>query len=211
MTKSLSSQNWLYRQKRDPFVKSAQKQGYRARSVFKLIELDERYQLLNQANCVIDLGSSPGAWSQYTAEKIPYSRKRKIIALDLLEMPSIGGVDFIQGDFSDNKILQKVKTMLNQPIDVVLSDLAPNSTGIRSVDNDRSMYLVECALDFALQHLKVNGHFVTKIFQGSGFEALINQSKKYFSKVITKKPTSSRKESREIYLVALNRLSDTHS
>jgi len=201
MAKKSSSANWKRRQAADPYVKRAQDEGWRSRAVFKLEELDKKYRLFQGNSVVVDLGAAPGGWSQYAAKKaLP---KGRIIALDILEMECLDGVEFIQGDFTEDIALQQLLGALGADrADLVLSDLAPNISGMRSVDQPRSMYLVELALELAVQILAPGGSFITKVFQGEGFDELLAECRKRFKTVRVRKPAASRQESRETYIVA---------
>jgi 23S rRNA (uridine2552-2'-O)-methyltransferase len=201
MAKKSSSANWKRRQAADPYVKRAQDEGWRSRAVFKLEELDKKYRLIQGNSVVVDLGAAPGGWSQYAARKaLP---KGRIIALDVLEMEDLDGVEFIQGDFTEDIALQQLLEALGADrADLVLSDLAPNISGMRSVDQPRSMYLVELALELAVQILAPGGSFITKVFQGEGFDELLAECRKRFKTVRIRKPAASRQESRETYIVA---------
>lgn len=201
MAKKSSSANWKRRQAADSYVKRAQDEGWRSRAVFKLEELDKKYRLFQGNSVVVDLGAAPGGWSQYAAKKaLP---KGRIIALDILEMESLDGVEFIQGDFTEDIALQQLLGALGADrADLVLSDLAPNISGMRSVDQPRSMYLVELALELAVQILAPGGSFITKVFQGEGFDELLAECRKRFKTVRVRKPAASRQESRETYIVA---------
>ena len=201
MSKKSSSANWKRRQAADPYVKRAQNEGWRSRAVFKLEELDKKYRLFQGNLVVVDLGAAPGGWSQYAAKTV--LPKGRIIALDVLEMESLDGVEFIHGDFTEDIALQQLLGVLGADrADLVLSDLAPNISGMRSVDQPRSMYLVELALELALQILAPGGSFITKIFQGEGFDELLAECRKRFKTVRVRKPAASRQESRETYIVA---------
>jgi 23S rRNA (uridine2552-2'-O)-methyltransferase len=201
MAKKSSSANWKRRQAADPYVKRAQDEGWRSRAVFKLEELDKKYRLIQGNSVVVDLGAAPGGWSQYAARiALP---KGRIIALDVLEMEALAGVEFIQGDFTEDIALQQLLGVLGADLaDLVLSDLAPNISGMRSVDQPRSMYLVELALELAVQILAPGGSFITKVFQGEGFDELLAECRKRFKTVRIRKPAASRQESRETYIVA---------
>ena len=202
--RSLSSHLWLKRQQHDPFVKSAKQQGYRARSAFKLLEIFKRYPQLKRSRCVVDLGCAPGAWSQVVVESL--HDQTMIVGVDLLPMDDLNGVEFILGDFRDQAILKTIRSKTQgRDIDLILSDMAPNMTGIKSVDLDRSMHLCELTMDFALVDLAKKGNLVSKIFIGRGFDDLFASCRKSFKKVITFKPHSSRQHSREMYLIALNK------
>jgi 23S rRNA (uridine2552-2'-O)-methyltransferase len=202
MPKKTSSARWKKRQAADPWVKKAQQAGWRSRAVFKLEELDKKFRLMKRGSVVVDLGAAPGGWSQYAARKVlPGGR---VIALDLLEMEPLDGVEFIQGDFTEDIALQQLQASLgNAQVDLVMSDMAPNISGMRSVDQPRSMYLAELALDLARKVLTSGGSFVTKVFQGEGFEELVQECRKSFKVVRICKPAASRQESRETYVVAL--------
>jgi 23S rRNA (uridine2552-2'-O)-methyltransferase len=201
MAKKASSKRWLKEHFTDPYVKQAQKDGYRSRAVYKLLELHERGRLFKPGMVVVDLGAAPGGWSQLVAELI--KPKGRIIALDLLEMHPIDGVEFIQGDFSDDKVLEDLMQRLQgaKP-DWVLSDIAPNMTGHDSVDGPRAMYLAELALDFALKVLPPHGGFLIKVFQGSGVDEFLAEVKRQFKTVALRKPKASRDRSREVYVLA---------
>ncbi len=197
----MKSRGWKHRQDSDPYVKRARQEGWRSRAVFKLEELDKKDRLLHGRSVVIDLGAAPGGWSQFAARKV--LPKGRIVALDMLEMEPIAGVAVIQGDFTTDTALQQLVAELNgQRADLVMSDMAPNISGVRSVDQPRSMYLAELALDFARETLESGGCFVTKVFQGEGFDEFLKECRKCFKKVKIRKPAASRRESRETYVVA---------
>lgn len=201
MAKKSSSARWKQRQASDPYVQRAQKEGWRSRAVYKLEEIDKKQRLFHNGSVVVDLGAAPGGWSQYAAQKV--LPKGRIIALDLLEMESLEGVQFIQGDFTEDDALQQLRTALGEAkADLVMSDMAPNITGMRSVDQPRSMYLAELALDMAVQMLKPGGAFVTKVFMGEGFDELVKACRQHFDAVKVQKPAASRSESRETYIAA---------
>lgn len=188
----------------DAFVRQAQKDGYRARAAYKLIEIDDKDHLIKPGMAVVDLGSAPGSWSQVVAQRL--KGQGKIIALDILPMVGIGGVDFIQGDFREDAVLAELEDRLNgQPIDLVISDMAPNISGISSVDQANATYLTELAVDFSLKWLKPNGNFLVKVFIGSGFEEIVKLMRESFEKVVTRKPKASRDRSSEVYLLGLKR------
>lgn len=203
MAKSTSSARWKQRQARDPFVRKAHAEGWRSRAVFKLSELQRVEKLMRQGDVVVDLGAAPGAWSQYAASVVgPAGR---VVALDLLEMPPLPGVEVLQGDFRDEETLKALLATLGSArVDLVLSDLAPNMSGMRSVDQPRSMYLAELVLDFAGQVLREGGNMVVKLFQGEGFQEYVNAVRKRFGSVRMRKPPASRSGNRETYLVARN-------
>jgi 23S rRNA (uridine2552-2'-O)-methyltransferase len=199
--RSSSSRNWLKEHFNDFYVKQAQQEGYRSRAVYKLAELQERYQLFKPGMTVVDLGAAPGGWAQYAIEKI--KPKGHVIAIDILPMESLPGVEFIQGDFTDNQVLQELLNRLpDKKVDWVLSDMSPNISGIDSVDQPRSIYLAELALDLAIQVLNKQGGFLVKVFQGEGFDAYLALIRQYFTQIRLRKPKASRGRSREIYILA---------
>ena len=198
-----SSKNWIDRHVNDEYVKLAQKEGYRSRAAFKLIEINERDLLLKSGITVVDLGAAPGGWSQVARKKI--GRTGRVFALDILEMEPIQEVEFIQGDFRDDKVLDEFTRLLGDAeVDLVISDMAPNVTGIATVDQPRSMYLCELALDFSRNNLKRGGSMALKVFQGEGFDGFVHDMHASFGKVVTRKPKASRAQSREVYLVGSN-------
>ena len=198
-----SGGSWRDRQERDPYVQKARRDGWRSRAVYKLEQIDQKERLLKPDMTCIDLGSAPGSWSQYVTEKL--KGRARIIALDLLPMDALPCVEFIQGDFREDEILGLLKGSLgDEKADLVMSDMAPNISGNKAVDQPRSMYLVEIALDLATQILKPRGDFVCKLFQGEGSEELIVVAKQQFERVKVMKPKASRPGSREVYLVARN-------
>lgn len=202
-TKS-SSKRWLREHFTDPYVKQAQKEGYRSRAVYKLLEMNERYHLFKPGMTIIDLGAAPGSWSQVVVKMI--KPNGRLIAMDILPMDEIPGVEFIQGDFSDELIVNQITTLLGgAKADWVISDMAPNMSGNESVDLPRSMYLSELALAFALETLKPTGGFLIKIFQGEGFDAYLMDVRRHFKSVAVRKPKASRDRSREVYLMARDR------
>lgn len=201
MARSKTSQNWLREHFNDPFVKMAQKDGYRSRASYKLLEIQEKDRILRPGNVVIDLGAAPGGWSQVTSRVL--GDKGRLIASDILEMDSIEDVTFIQGDFTEESVLAQILAAVdNQPVDLVISDMAPNMSGVRMADQARAMYLCELALDLAGQVLRPGGDFLIKIFQGEGFDQYHKQVRQMFEKVQMRKPLSSRDRSREQYLLA---------
>jgi 23S rRNA (uridine2552-2'-O)-methyltransferase len=198
-----SSRSWRERQERDPFVQQARKDGWRSRAVYKLEQIDQKERLLKPGMVCVDLGSSPGSWSQYISEKL--RGKVRIVAVDLLPMDSLPGVEFIQGDFRDDEIFQQLLQAVGKDgADLVISDIAPNITGTKAVDQPRSMYLVELAHDMARRVLKRRGSFVCKVFQGEGFDEFVRDVRNSFERVRVIKPKASRAGSREVYLVARN-------
>ena len=204
LKKNKFSQAWMHEHLNDPYVKLAQREGYRARAAYKLKEIDEQDGLIKAGMTVVDLGSTPGSWSQVVREKLVKSghMNGRIIALDMLEMDPIANVEFIMGDFSENEVLDKLATTLNNgKVDLVLSDMAPNLTGIPSVDAARIELVCELALDFAKEHLQPNGTLLIKSFHGAGFEAMVKQFRATFKVVHTRKPKASRDKSAETYLL----------
>jgi len=200
MAKSKSSNDWMREHFDDHYVKMAQKAGYRSRATFKLEEIDKKDKLIRPGMAVVDLGSAPGGWSDYALRKM--GDKGTVVALDILPMTPLSGVHFIEGDFREDSVLDELNEVLNgQQIDLVLSDMAPNITGVSSIDQPSSMYLVELALDFALNNLSKQGNFLVKVFQGEGFEEYMKAMRGGFQKVITRKPDASRPRSREVYLL----------
>ncbi|MBU6951994.1 23S rRNA (uridine(2552)-2'-O)-methyltransferase RlmE [Hahella sp. HN01] len=201
MGRSKSSSRWLNEHHSDVYVKKSKEDGFRSRASYKLIELDRQDKLLKPGMTVIDLGAAPGGWSQVVADVV--GDQGKVIACDLLSMDSIAGVTFFQGDFTEEEMLDAILNEVNgRPVDLVISDMAPNMSGMKSVDIPKAMYLVELALDLACRVLKKNGCFVAKVFQGEGFDQIMQESRGRFSSVNIRKPDASRARSREIYLVA---------
>jgi len=201
MARSKSSADWLKEHVDDIWVQKAQQDGYRTRASYKLIELDEKDNLIRPGSVVVDLGSAPGGWSQVVAQRV--GEKGLVIASDILPMDSIADVTFIQGDFTTEEVYDELVEVIDgRPVDLVISDMAPNMSGMASIDQPGAMYLVELALDMARQVLKPNGCFVAKVFQGEGFDAYLSDVRDSFSKVMIRKPKASRARSREVYLVA---------
>jgi len=198
-----SSASWRSRQEKDLFVQMARKEGWRSRAVFKLKEIVERGRLLKPGMTCIDLGAAPGSWSQYVTKTL--KNQVRIIALDLLPMDTLPSVEFLEGDFTENAVLQQLTDLLgDQRADLVMSDMAPNITGTKAVDQPRSMYLAELALELARQTLRTKGNFICKLFQGAGTDAFIADARGSFGKVKAMKPKASRPGSSEIYVVARN-------
>ena len=188
----------------DEFVKRAQREGYRARAAYKLIEVDDKDHLIKPGMTIVDLGATPGSWSQVAVQRL--KGQGRVIALDLLEMVGIPGVDFIQGDFREQEVLTQLEKMLNgKLVDLVIADMAPNITGISSVDQANGAYLTELALDFSMKWLKPDGNFLVKVFVGEGFDDLVRQMRTGFERVATRKPKASRDRSSEVYLLGLKR------
>lgn len=201
MAKRGSSDRWLRRQRRDPYVVRSRDEGYRSRAIYKLQQLDEREKLLRPGMVVVDLGAAPGGFSQYAAQRV--GAKGRVVAIDLLPMDPIGGVDILQGDFTTEPTLQMLRETLGErAVDLVISDMAPNITGNSAVDQPRGMLLAEMALEFAREQLKPGGGLVVKLFQGEGFEAFVTDARSSFGRVRLRKPAASRSASREMYLLA---------
>ena len=204
MARSKSSGRWLAEHFDDPYVKQAQQQGLRSRAAFKLLELQEKYKLIRPGMTVVDLGAAPGGWCQ-VARPLVGSRGR-VIALDILPMDPVPGVEFIRGDFTEEEPLQALKRVLaGGEADLVLSDMAPNMSGMATVDQSRAMYLAELALEFARAHLKPGGDLVVKLFQGADFDGFVREVRSLFGKVQVIKPKASRARSSEVYLLARDR------
>ena len=200
-TRSKSSQRWLKEHFSDPFVKKAQSEGLRSRAAYKLEELVERDRLLRPGMTVVDLGAAPGSWSQWVRQALGDSGR--VIALDILEMPSLAGVEFLHGDFRDDEVLSRLEAALGgRSVDLVLSDMAPNMSGVDAVDMPRAMHLAELAMDFADRHLRVDGTFLIKLFQGVGFDDYVRELRRRYAKVSIRKPAASRKRSPEVYALA---------
>ena len=203
MARSKSSSRWLKEHFDDIYVKRAQQEGYRARAVYKLQEINERDHLLKPGMTVVDLGAAPGSWSQVAADIV--GDKGRVVALDILPMDPLPGVEIIEGDFREQAVFDHLlATLGGRPVDLVMSDIAPNISGMTSVDLPRAMYLVELALDLCRQVLKPGGSFVVKVFQGPGFDEYVKEVRRSFGKVVIRKPAASRPRSREVYLVARN-------
>ncbi|MDI6749368.1 MAG: SAM-dependent methyltransferase [Rhodocyclaceae bacterium] len=195
------SKAWMQQHVNDPYVQQAQKEGWRSRAVFKLKEIDEKDRLLKPGMTVVDLGATPGSWCQYVIKRIQPGGR--LIALDLLDFEPIPGVNFIQGDFRDAAVLARLESALaGRQVDLVLSDMAPNMTGIAATDSAQVMVLAELTLDFAKQHLKPGGDLLVKVFQGAGFMELRREMQAVFETLATRKPAASRDRSAELYLLA---------
>jgi 23S rRNA (uridine2552-2'-O)-methyltransferase len=204
MKRTKTSKAWMQEHVNDPYVKLAQKDGYRARAAYKLLEIDDKDRLIKPGMVVVDLGSTPGSWSQVAIQRL--KGNGRVISLDLLPMVGIPGVEFIQGDFREDEILEQLEEKLNgHQIDLVISDMAPNISGISSVDQPNAVYLTELAVDFSLKWLKPEGNFLVKVFVGSGFEEIVKIMRDSFEKVVTRKPKASRDRSTEVYLLGLKR------
>ncbi|MEW5892704.1 MAG: RlmE family RNA methyltransferase [Bacillota bacterium] len=200
MKRSSKTRAWHQRHVHDFYVREAQAQGYRSRAAFKLMEIDERDHLFRPGLTVVDLGAAPGGWCQVAAERM--KGQGRIVGLDLLDMAPIAGVDFIQGDFTEDAVLRQLEAALaGRPVDLVICDMAPNITGIDAADQARSYALAELALDFATAWLQPKGAFLVKVFQGAGFEAYMKAMRARFRSVAARKPKASRERSREVYLL----------
>jgi 23S rRNA (uridine2552-2'-O)-methyltransferase len=205
MKPSKTSKQWMREHVNDPFVQLAQKEGYRSRAAYKLLEIDAKDRLLKPGTVVVDLGATPGGWSQVAAARV--GRGGKVIALDLLPLVPMVGVDFIQGDFREQAVLGQLEESLQgKPVGLVISDMAPNISGVASADQARAMHLAELALEFALEHLKPDGSFLVKVFQGAGFEEFLKLMRSRFARVVTRKPKASRDRSSEVYLLGSGKL-----
>lgn len=201
MGRSKSSGQWLQEHFDDEYVKQAQAKGYRSRAIFKLIEIQEKDKIIKPGMNVVDLGAAPGGWSQYVREII--GKKNRVIALDILDIEPLEGVDFIRGDFTEDEVLEQLYQLLDgAEINVVLSDMAPNLSGNKSTDQARSLYLAELALDTAVNVLAKGGTFLVKVFQGTGYDAYLKQVRQSFSSVVIRKPKASRPRSKEVYILA---------
>lgn len=204
MKRTQTSKAWMREHVNDPYVLRAKREGYRSRAAYKLQELDERDHLLKSGMIVVDLGAAPGGWSQVAAKKLGASGR--LIALDVLEMQPLHNVSFIQGDFREEAVLgELVKVLAGHPVDLVISDMAPNISGIDLSDQARAMHLAELALEFSTEHLKPSGNFLVKVFQGEGFDEFVLQMRNGFQQVLTRKPPASRGRSNEIYLLGKNK------
>ena len=204
MKKTKSSKAWMKDHVNDFYVKQAKKEGYRSRAAYKLLEISERDNLLKIGMTVVDLGATPGGWSQVAADKIGLSGR--VFSLDVLEMRPLPRVTFIQGDFEEEATLAKLrKNIRKKPVDLVISDMSPNITGIAISDQARCMYLAELALEFSMAQLNSDGNFLVKVFQGCGFEQFMKAMRMSFKKVVTRKPKASRGRSNEIYLLGLKK------
>ena len=200
MARSKSSKQWLKEHFDDDYVRRSQEQGYRSRASFKLLEMQEKDQLIRPGMTVVDLGAAPGGWSQVASELV--GDGGRVVATDILPMDGIAGVDFIQGDFTEELVLQQVlDTVGESGIDLVISDMAPNVSGMKDIDQPRSMYLAELALDLARSILDPGAYFVVKVFQGAGFPEFQRDMQSSFASVKTRKPKASRARSAEVYLL----------
>lgn len=205
MAKNKFSKNWLHQHINDPYVKLAQQKGYRARAAFKLTEILDTEKLLRPGDVVIDLGSAPGSWSQVARERLAGPQgviRGRIIALDLLPMEPVAGVEFIQGDFREESVLHQLEALLGSlPVDLVISDMAPNLSGVEAADAARIQHVCDLAREFAQEHLKPDGALIVKAFHGSGFSQIVQSFKQTFRRVVERKPKASRDKSSETFLV----------
>ncbi len=203
MPRSKSSRRWLDRHVSDEFVKRAQREGYRSRAAYKLLEIQERDRIFKPGQVVVDLGAAPGGWSQVARSLV--APGGRVLALDILPMEPMADVEVLEGDFREDAVLQHLREVLGErSIDLVISDMAPNVSGVAAVDQPRAMHLAELALDFARESLKPGGALVLKVFQGAGFDELVRALRLSFVRVVTRKPKASRPASREVYLVAVS-------
>ncbi|MGB6105227.1 MAG: RlmE family RNA methyltransferase [Pusillimonas sp.] len=206
MAKKKFSKEWVMQHINDPYVKMAQQKGYRARAAFKLTEILDAEKLMRQGDIVVDLGSAPGSWSQVARERLVGAGgvvQGRIVALDMLPMEPIAGVEFIQGDFREDSVLEQLKNLLGGArVDLVISDMAPNLSGVGSADSARIQHVCDLALDFSCQHLKPEGALIVKAFHGSGFSQIVESFKRHFQRVVERKPKASRGKSSETFLVA---------
>ncbi len=201
MARSKTSSRWLKEHFDDEYVKRAQKEGYRSRAVFKLEELNDKDRFIRHGMVVVDLGAAPGGWSQYAIKQV--GDKGRVFALDILPMEPLKDVEFIEGDFREQEVLDQLTRQLDdRKVDLVMSDMAPNISGMKAVDQPRVMYLAELALDFARKNLVSDGVFLVKLFQGEGFDPYVQDLRTYFTKVKFRKPKASRPRSREVYALA---------
>ena len=200
MAKS-KNRSWIKQHVNDPYVMQAQKEGYRSRASYKLLEIVKKERMIRSGMTVVDLGSAPGGWSQVAAKLVGH--EGRVHALDILPMDNVAGVDFIQGDFTDQVIFDELLALIgNRPVDLVISDMAPNLTGAKAVDQPAMMYLAELAIDLTCQVMKPEGVFIAKLFQGEGFDQFVRHVRTVFNSVSIKKPDASRAKSREVYMVA---------
>ena len=201
MAKKGSSRRWMHEHLSDEFVKKAKKEGYRSRAVYKLLEIIEKNKIIQNGDIVLDLGAAPGGWSQVAVKFVGSSGK--VIASDILPIDEINGVNFLQGDFTEQSVYDDLLKMTDgSKVNVVLSDMAPNMSGQLSVDQPKSMYLADLAIDMATKTLEIHGSFVVKVFQGDGFDDYLQNARKTFKKVSVIKPKASRPRSKEVYLLA---------
>lgn len=201
MARSKTSNQWLTEHFNDEFVKRAQKEGYRSRAIYKLIEMDDKDRLLKPGMTVVDLGAAPGGWSELLSKRVGGSGR--LFALDILPMDALGDVTFIEGDFTEQSVYDElIEALEGKWVDLVLSDIAPNLSGTKAIDQPKMMYLAELAMEFAVSVLKPGGTFVTKVFTGEGIDEYKKELRQHFGKIIVRKPKASRARSSEVYLMA---------
>ena len=209
-SRSKSSQRWLKEHFSDPFVKKAQAEGLRSRATTSSSLYAARDRLLKPGMVVVDLGAAPGGWSQWVRQELARldpAKPGRVVALDILEMPGLAGVEFLHGDFREDAVLSRLESALGgDRVDLVLSDMAPNKSGVDAVDQPRAMHLAELAMDFADQHLRTGGAFLIKLFQGVGFDEYVRELRRRYAKVAIRKPAASRKRSPEVYALAQGKL-----
>ncbi|MEZ5585971.1 MAG: 23S rRNA (uridine(2552)-2'-O)-methyltransferase RlmE [Sedimenticolaceae bacterium] len=203
MARSKSSHRWMQRHVNDEYVKRSKREGFRSRAAYKLLEIQEKDHAIRPGQVIVDLGAAPGGWSQVAADLV--GPRGEVIAFDILPMDALPGVTFIQGDFREESSLRLLEDVLDgRQVDLVISDMAPNVSGVAAVDQPRAMYLCELSLDFCGQHLRPGGGFISKVFHGEGFDDWMRDVKARFGRAVTRKPKASRANSREVYLVAGN-------
>lgn len=203
MARTRTSKAWMREHVNDPYVQLAKKEGWRSRAAFKLMEIDDKDKLIHPGGVVVDLGAAPGGWSQVAARRV--GDRGRVFAMDILEMQGIGGVEFIQGDFREDEVLHRLEALLGgRKADLVMSDMAPNMSGVSVMDQARGMYLAELALEFAKAHLNPGGAFLVKVFQGTDYENFVKNVREVFVTVATRKPKASRDRSAELYLLGRN-------
>ena len=201
MKKNRISKNWINKQRRDIYVRQSKIEGFRSRAVYKLKEIDQKFKILKNGQCILDLGGAPGSWSQYLSKNL---KNAKLLTIDLLEIEEIKDVKIIHGDFTEEKYKNEIKNFFNHKIDLVISDMAVNTSGNKNLDAIVTGELALNAMNFSLEVLKINGQFVTKIFMGSSFNEIVSNSKKYFKETNVFKPPSSRKDSKETFIISRN-------
>ena len=201
MKKNRISKNWINKQRRDIYVRQSKIEGYRSRAVYKLKEINQKFKILKNGQSILDLGGAPGSWSQYLSKNL---KNTKLLTIDLLEIEEIKDVKIIHGDFNEEKYKNKIKNFFNHKIDLVISDMAVNTSGNKNLDAIVTGELALNAMNFSLEVLKINGQFVTKIFMGSSFNEIVSNSKKYFKETNVFKPPSSRKDSKETFIISRN-------
>ena len=201
MKKNRISKNWINKQRRDIYVRQSKIEGYRSRAVYKLKEINQKFKILKNGQSILDLGGAPGSWSQYLSKNL---KNTKLLTIDLLEIEEIKDVKIIHGDFTEEKYKNEIKNFFNHKIDLVISDMAVNTSGNKNLDAIVTGELALNAMNFSLEVLKINGQFVTKIFMGSSFNEIVSNSKKYFKETNVFKPPSSRKDSKETFIISRN-------